>query len=166
LKLVHIWHTLTAKEAYQLERKLRRQRNFSIAIRANTKGKIMKSTSTFPNTSTRKKYKGNTRKIGYKILSESGIPHFEIDNTDSNCAAPTRARDFVQKQGITQAAIVSVLGVRKIDKFFWSKSGLYSLEHVAINYVGFPELAEAARNFHRREKQEKRQESLQSRSIY
>jgi hypothetical protein len=87
------------------------------------------------------------KKIGYKILNSGDIPHYEIDNTDSTTPPTTRARDFVQKQGINSSVIISVIGKKKIQKFFWSRSGLYSLEYVAANYAGFSELAAATRNF-------------------
>lgn len=99
------------------------------------------------------KQSGEKKKIGYKILSESDIPHYEIDNTDSTTPPTTRARDFVQKQGINSSVIISVIGKKKTTKFFWSRSGLYSLEHVAANYAGFPELAIATRNFNQSQRQ-------------
>ncbi|BAZ18389.1 hypothetical protein NIES4071_102740 (plasmid) [Calothrix sp. NIES-4071] len=106
----------------------------------------MKSESISTISSSPRKRKSVKRKrTGYRILNS--IPHYRVDNANSKLKAVTRARDFISKEKITPSAVIEVTGKKKTDKFFWSRAGLYSLEHVAANYAGFPELNEHIRQY-------------------
>ncbi|BDA75971.1 hypothetical protein CAL7716_101370 (plasmid) [Calothrix sp. PCC 7716] len=103
------------------------------------------SISTISSSGHRKRKSVKRKKTGYRILNT--IPHYQVDNANSNSKAVTRARKFISEQGIVPSAVIEVFGKKKTDKFFWSKAGLYSLEHVAANYAGFPELNEHVRQY-------------------
>lgn len=93
----------------------------------------------------RKRKSVKTKKTGYCILNS--IPHYRVDNASSNSKAVTCARKFISEEKIIPSAVIEVFGKKKTDKFFWSRTGLYSLEHVAANYAGFPELNEHIRQY-------------------
>ncbi|OKH45318.1 hypothetical protein NIES2101_26800 [Calothrix sp. HK-06] len=106
----------------------------------------MKSESISTISSSPRKRKSVKRKrVGYRILNT--IPHYRVDNADSKSKAVTRARKFISEEKIIPSAVIEVTGKKKTDKFFWSKAGLYSLEHVAANYTGFPELNEHIKQY-------------------
>ena len=116
----------------------------------------MKSTSKFPDRIIHNRRKRKAKKFGYEVISNSGIPRFTVKNVDSTCAAPTIARNFVHQQNITQSVVILVIGIDNTEEFFWTKSGLYSLEYAAINYPEFPELAEAANRYRELKKKEQK----------
>lgn len=121
---------------------------------------LMKSTSKFPNRSTHNQRKRKAKNFGREVIAHSGIPHFKINNEDPSCSAATVARNFVRQQNITQSVVLSVVAAENTEEFFWTKSGLYSLKYVTINYPEFPELAEAANRYRNLKKKQSKNKSI------
>jgi len=77
--------------------------------------------------------------IGREILSR--IPHHKFDNKDSSDLPVTAARKFVRENKIQGPVIIEAIRNKyTIDKFYWSKRGMFSAAFVEANYINFEEL--------------------------
>jgi hypothetical protein len=77
--------------------------------------------------------------IGREILNR--VPHHKFDNKKSNDLPVTAARKFVRENKIQGPAVIeAVRNKYTIDKFYWSKKGMFSAAFAETNYINFEEL--------------------------
>jgi len=77
--------------------------------------------------------------IGREILNR--VPHHKFNNIKSGNLPVTAARKFVKENGIEGPAIIeAVRNKYTIDRFYWSKKGMFSAAFAEANYVNFEEL--------------------------
>lgn len=85
--------------------------------------------------------------VGREILKR--VPIYKFNNIKGDDLPVTAARKHVKKNGITGPAVIEVVRNKfTIDRFYWSKKGMFSAAFAELNYINFEELRSILTQLH------------------